>query len=114
MPGSEPKSNPLLVRGGRSGRSTPRQGLPPSPEKSALMGRRSISLAPATIWLGLLGFMAIEVSLWGPASLLASTFGPTVTLWVFPGLARGTDPGAETNCRFDHQLGSLELPAAAR
>src|SRR5438445_828700 len=97
MPGSEPKSNPLLVRGGGSDRSTPPQVLPPSLEKSALMGRRSISLAPATIWLGLLGFMAMDVSLWGPASLLASTFGPTVTLRVFPGLARGANPGAETN-----------------
>ncbi len=37
--------------------------------------------------------MAIDVSLCGPGSLLTSTFGPTVTLFVEPALA-GAKPGA--------------------
>src|SRR5438309_2915777 len=96
MPGSEPKSNPLLVLGGGSGRSTPLQVLPPSVEERARMGSRSISFAPAPIWLGVLGVMAVEVSLWGPFLLLAAPFGPNVTLWVFPGVDPGPNPGAET------------------
>jgi hypothetical protein len=40
--------------------------------------------------------MAMEVSLCGPGSLLASTFGPIDTLCVVFGLAKGMNPGAET------------------
>jgi hypothetical protein len=43
-------------------------------EKYARIGSRKISLEPPTTSLGLLGLIAIEVSLCGPSSLLASTF----------------------------------------
>src|SRR6266568_1334660 len=44
--------------------------------------------------------MAIEVSLWGPGSLLTSTLGPTETLCVAPGPGSGVNPGAETVSNF--------------
>src|SRR5713101_8658086 len=113
MPGSEPKSKPLVVRGGGSGRSTPPQVLPPSLEKRPRMGRRSISFAPATIWLGLVGLIAIDVSLWGPGSLLASTFLPTETLFVRLPSPADVNPGAETTWYFAHQVGFVGSPPAA-
>src|SRR6266851_5307396 len=51
--------------------------------------------------------MAIEVSLWGPGSLLTSTLGPTETLCVAPGPGSGVNPGAETVSNFCHQVGWL-------
>ncbi len=51
--------------------------------------------------------MAIEVSLCGPASLLTSTWGPTATLFVVPGLGSGLNPGAETVWKFCHRVGWL-------
>src|SRR5215471_9958278 len=103
--GSEPKSVPEPLSGGGRGRSTAPQVEPPSEEKYPRIGNRSISLEPATIWVVLAGLMAIDVSLCGPASLLTSTFAPTLTLPVFPGLGSGWNPGADTVSNFCHQVG---------
>jgi hypothetical protein len=69
------------------------------------MGRRTISFEPPTIWEWLDGLMAIEVSLWGPGSLLMSTLAPTETLPVLPGLGSGWNSGADTVWNFCHQVG---------
>ena len=57
---------------------------------------------------------AIDVSLWGPGSLLMSMFEPTTTLPVFPGPGSGWNPGADTVRNFCHQVGLLyaEPPVA--
>ncbi|OLB60585.1 MAG: hypothetical protein AUI11_13315 [Acidobacteria bacterium 13_2_20CM_2_66_4] len=73
-PGSDPKSKPLVPIDGGSGTSTPPQVFPPSEEKYARIGRRKISLEPAASCFGLLGLMAMNVSLCGPHSLDTSTF----------------------------------------
>jgi hypothetical protein len=69
------------------------------------MGSRKISFEPPTMWLGVDGSIAIDVSLWGPGSLLMSTLAPTETLPVFPGLGIGWNPGADTVSNFCHQVG---------
>jgi hypothetical protein len=69
------------------------------------MGRRTISFEPPTIWEGLDGLMAIDVSLWGPGSLLMSTLEPNETLPVLPGPGSGWNPGADTVWNFCHQVG---------
>jgi hypothetical protein len=74
--GSDPKSKPLLVRGGGSGRSTPVNVAPPSVEYIARIGRRWISFEPAITFCWFAGLIAIEVSLCEPHSWLASTFDP--------------------------------------
>jgi hypothetical protein len=68
-------------------------------------------LEPATIWEGLAGLTAIDVSLCGPGSLLTSTFAPTLTLPVFPGAGSGRNPGADTVSNFCHQVGRLYAEA---
>src|SRR5712691_7387704 len=84
------------------------------------MGRRKISFESATIWDGLDGLMAIEVSLCGPGSLLTSTLERTETRCVAPGPGSGLNPGAETVWNLFHQVGwlyaeepGLAAPAAA-
>ena len=66
--GSEPKSKPLFVRAGGSGRSTPVNVAPPSVENIARIGSRWISFDPAMTFLGFAGLIAIEVSLCEPHS----------------------------------------------
>ncbi len=50
--------------------------------------------------------MEIEVSLWGPCSLLTSMFGPTVILTLDPAL-EGTKVGEDRTRYFDHQVGKV-------
>src|SRR4051794_12655474 len=76
MPGSEPKSKPLVESGGGNGRSTPVNVEPPSVEYMARIGRRWISLDPAITFFFFAGLIAIDVSLCEPHSWLASTFEP--------------------------------------
>src|SRR4029077_815307 len=75
-PGSDPKSKPLFVRAGGSGRSTPVKGAPPSVEYIARLGRGWISFEPAMTLSGCAGSIAIDVSLCDPHSWPASTFAP--------------------------------------
>src|SRR5215471_13307638 len=94
--GSEPKSVPEPLSGGGRGRSTAPQVEPPSEEKYPRIGNRKISFEPPTIWEGLDGLIAIDVSLWGPGSLFMTASAPTETLPVFAGLGSGWNPGADT------------------
>lgn len=50
----------------------------------------------------------MDVSLWGPASLLTSTLGPTTVVFEATAL-RGLKLGEETTWNFAHQVG-LEFP----
>jgi hypothetical protein len=65
----------------------------------------------------LVGFVAIDVSLCGPSSLLTSTFAPTLMLPDEVPRA-GVKPGAETTSYFCHHVGFalwivVSLPADA-
>src|SRR6266849_4937650 len=75
------------------------------------MGRRKISFEPPTIWERLDGLMAIDVSLWGPGSLLMSTLETTETPPVPPGLGSGVNPAADTVWNFCHHVGWLYAEA---
>src|SRR5262249_31484296 len=109
--GSEPKSVPEPLSGGGRGRSTAPHVCPPSGEKYPRIGNRSISLGAAAICLGVAGLMAIGVSLCGAGSVLTSMLGATGTRRVFPGLASGGTPGADTVSNFCHQVGRLYAEA---
>src|SRR5439155_4046663 len=103
-PGSDPKSKPLALIGGGSGRSTPPHVDPPSLEKYPRIGRRAISLEPATIRDGSDGSIAMLVSLCGPSSLLTSTLVPTLTLATLV-LIEDRKDGEETTRYFAHHVG---------
>ena len=66
--GSDPKSKPLLVRGGGSGRSTPVNVAPPSDDAIARIGRRWISFDPVITLRVFAGLIAMNVSLCDPHS----------------------------------------------
>ena len=92
--GSDPKSKPLFVVAGGSGRSTPVNVLPPSLEYIARIGSRWISFAPAITFLVFAGLIAIAVSLCEPHSWLASTLLPNASCPTSPLLLlhRGAAP----------------------
>src|SRR5262249_59373064 len=109
--GGRRRSLSRRCRGGGAGTGPAPHVVPPSEEKYPRIGNRSISLEPATICWWLAGLMAIDVSLCGPGSLLTSTFAPTLTLPVLPGLGSGWNPGADTVSNFCHQVGRLYAEA---
>ena len=81
--GSDPKRSPVIESAGGNGRCESFQ-LPAAPllvDAKATIGRQKISFEPATIVDGLLGLIAIDVSLCGVSSLLTSTFAPSEKSW---------------------------------
>src|SRR5712692_6607207 len=75
------------------------------------MGSRKISFEPAARFDGLEGLMVMNVSLCGPHSFETSTFVPTASEEIPPGL--GPEPFLSRNWYLSHQVGFLRIESAA-
>src|SRR5438132_2448424 len=101
---------PLVPMGAGRGRSTPPHVAPPSKEKYPRIGRRKISFDPAARFDGFEGLIVMNVSLCGPHSFETSTFAPTASEEIPPGL--GSEPFFSRNWYLSHQVGSFRIESA--